>query len=77
MRKVEDGEKKGHEKIVLFTVATNIVTSRPLNADRRERRQLIPKNSPLVSIHWKIFSFLSGPKDNAVDMTELIYSIFG
>ena len=29
MRKVEDGEKKGHEKIMLFTVATYVVTSRP------------------------------------------------
>ena len=44
MRKVEDGKKeKKKEKIMLFLMATNVVASRPPNADRLERHTLVPK----------------------------------
>ena len=44
MRKVDDGkkEKKSKKKIMSFLVATNVVASRPPNADRLERRTLVP-----------------------------------
>ena len=52
MRKVDDGEEKKRKKkkkrkkrnkIMTFIVATNVIASRPLNADRLEHRMLVPK----------------------------------
>ena len=45
MRKVDYGEKTEKEKNVLYLV-TNVVASRRPNANRLERRMLVPKLRP-------------------------------
>ena len=56
MRKVDGRKRKERkEKIMSFLVATNVVASRPPNADQLERRTLVPipcvkSNAPVAKI---------------------------